>query len=285
MLYKWATEGEEDIMYEFLFKFMTGKTFEAVREHFMSLAKEAEMDLVYHMLQKYHHTYLNTETGRPYELSTMENDNDLEYIVKDKMKKAHYNKLSTLIISMDFGLILLTMQLFAPVLYGHHWWLYVFDVKKRKFYVLDSLNPKTTGSIEYPGSNDGLCWGGTMFPGPITPQVASHSLLPKYIRVPKQINQFYCGVYVLKYLEMVNPTELGKKTYKIPPWSEDELAEFREQIAEYILLHHDNFYRTKAVEALEPRQRTSRPSHALQSPYMQLNSSDLESGNAKHKKK
>ncbi|MED6214924.1 hypothetical protein PIB30_108215, partial [Stylosanthes scabra] len=45
MLYKWATEGEDDIMYEFLFKFMTGKTFEAVREHFMSLAKEAEMDL------------------------------------------------------------------------------------------------------------------------------------------------------------------------------------------------------------------------------------------------
>ncbi|MED6147644.1 hypothetical protein PIB30_045698, partial [Stylosanthes scabra] len=44
-LYKWATEGEEDIMYEFLFKFMTGKTFEAVREHFMLLAKEAEMDL------------------------------------------------------------------------------------------------------------------------------------------------------------------------------------------------------------------------------------------------
>ncbi|MED6190324.1 hypothetical protein PIB30_104790, partial [Stylosanthes scabra] len=44
-LYKWATEGEDDIIYEFLFKFMTGKTFEAVREHFMSLAKEAEKDL------------------------------------------------------------------------------------------------------------------------------------------------------------------------------------------------------------------------------------------------
>ncbi|MED6226791.1 hypothetical protein PIB30_107188, partial [Stylosanthes scabra] len=65
----------------------------------------------------------------------------------------------------------------------------------------------------------------------------------------------------------------------------DELVDFREQIVEYILLHHDNFYRTKAVEASEPRQRTSRPSCALQSSYMQLNSSDLESGNAKHKKK
>ncbi|MED6221539.1 hypothetical protein PIB30_055786 [Stylosanthes scabra] len=139
-LYKWATEGEDNIMYEFLFKFMTGKTFEA---------------------------------------------------------------------------------LFAPILYSHHWWLYVLDVKKRKFYVLDSLNPKTTGSSER-----------------------------------MKLNRFA-----------------------------DELADFREQIVKYILLHHDNFYRTKAVEASEPRQRTSRPSHALQSPYMELNSSDLESGNAKHKKK
>ncbi|MED6112138.1 hypothetical protein PIB30_058955 [Stylosanthes scabra] len=127
-LYKWATEGEDDIMYEFLFKFMTGKTFEAVREHFMSLAKKTEMDLaimkimcifhnrknnerfrdiiycvpqkfMYHMLQKYHHKYFNIEIGRPYELSTMGNDDDLEYIIKDKMKKAHY--VSSLIILVD----------------------------------------------------------------------------------------------------------------------------------------------------------------------------------------
>ncbi|MED6168402.1 hypothetical protein PIB30_011292 [Stylosanthes scabra] len=84
---------------------------------------------------------------------------------------------------------------------------------------------------------------------------------------------------------MVNPTELGKKTYKIPPWSEDEPSEFREQIVEYILLYHDNFYKSKVVQTSEPKQRASRPSCALQSPYMQLNSSDLESGNAKHKKK
>ncbi|MED6111720.1 hypothetical protein PIB30_054949 [Stylosanthes scabra] len=154
-LYKWATEGEEDIMYEFLFKFMTGKTFEAVREHFMSLAKEAEMDLA--------------------------------------------NKLSTLIISMDSGLILLIIQLFAPVLYSHHWWLYVLDVEKKKFYVLDLLNPKTTGSSERMKLNrfasnildQMMVYAGaeTMFPSPITTQVASHSLLPKYIRVPKQTNQ------------------------------------------------------------------------------------------------
>ncbi|MED6147296.1 hypothetical protein PIB30_042903 [Stylosanthes scabra] len=271
-------------MYEFLFKFVTGKTYEGVREHFMSLAKQAEMDLVimqimcifhnrknnerfrdmiycvspqfmYHMLQKYHHKYFDLETGRPYELSTLKDNDGLEYIIKDKMKKAHYVVVRS-------------------------------RCQEKKLYVLNSLNPKTTGSSErinrfasnildqmivYAG-------GETMFPGPITTQMASHSLLPKYIRVPKQPNQFDCGVYILKYLEMVNPTELGKKTYKIPPWSE-------RRDCQYILLHNDKAHRSKAVQASEPKQRASRPSRALQSPYMQLNSSDLESGNAKHKKK
>ncbi|MED6168619.1 hypothetical protein PIB30_013114 [Stylosanthes scabra] len=172
---------------------MTGKVYEAVKEHFMSLAKEAEMDLSYHMLQKYHHKYFDPETGHPYELSTMKDNDGLEYIIKDKMKKAHY--VSSLIIRFD------------------------------------------------------------------------------------------CGVYVLKYLKMVNPTESGKKTFKTPAWSDDELAEFREEIVEYILLHDDNYYRSEVVTASEPKQRQNRPSRALQSPYIQLNSLDLESGNAKKKKR
>ncbi|MED6170880.1 hypothetical protein PIB30_035348 [Stylosanthes scabra] len=192
-LCKWATEGKGDIMYEFLFKFVTGKTYVGVREHFMSLAKQAEMDLVimqimcifhkrknierfrdmiycvppqfmYHMLQKYQHKYFDPETRRPYELSTFK-DND----------------------------------------------------------------------VEYPGSNDRVFWGETMFSGPIT--------------------------------------------------TPDELVEYREDIVEYILLHNDNSYRSKAVQASEPKQRSSRPSRHLQSPYVQLNSLDLESGNAKHKRK
>ncbi|MED6194673.1 hypothetical protein PIB30_030626 [Stylosanthes scabra] len=34
------------------------------------------------------------------------------------------------------------LVLFAPVLYGSHWWLYVIQVKGKKFYVLDSNNIK-----------------------------------------------------------------------------------------------------------------------------------------------
>ncbi|MED6226441.1 hypothetical protein PIB30_103797, partial [Stylosanthes scabra] len=61
--------------------------------------------------------------------------------------------------------------------------------------------------------------GETMFPGPITRHVGSHSLLPKYVSVPKQPNEFDCGVYVLKYMEIVNPNDLAKRNFKIPVWS------------------------------------------------------------------
>ncbi|MED6160184.1 hypothetical protein PIB30_048913 [Stylosanthes scabra] len=61
-LYKWATEGEEDIMYEFLFKFMTGKTFEALREHFMSLAKKTEMDMAIMQIMCIFHNRKNNES-------------------------------------------------------------------------------------------------------------------------------------------------------------------------------------------------------------------------------
>ncbi|MED6197016.1 hypothetical protein PIB30_052808 [Stylosanthes scabra] len=285
-LYKWATEGEGNMMYKFLFRFITGKPYEAVREHFMSLAREGEMDLsimhimcifhnrknnerfqdmiycvppyfMYHLLQKVHHKYFDPETNLPFALSTL-SGNDL----------------------------------FAPLLYVHHWWLYVLDVNHKKFYVLDPLNPKNQASerkkihiyvsnvldqmIVYAGGN-------TMFPGPITTQVATHSLLPKLIHVPKQHNQYDCGVHVLKYLEVVNPIELNKKSYKIPVSSQEQFDEYREAIVERILLDNDNYYTVEAVQATVPTHRQSKPSHHLQSPYVLLNSSYIESGKSKDK--
>ncbi|MED6143917.1 hypothetical protein PIB30_010274 [Stylosanthes scabra] len=118
-LYKWATEGGGNMMYKFLFRFITGKPYEAVREHFMSLTREGEMDLsimhimcilhnrknnerfrdmiycvppyfMYHLLQKVHHKYFDPETNLHFALSTLSGNDGLEYIDKFKMKKAHY---------------------------------------------------------------------------------------------------------------------------------------------------------------------------------------------------
>ncbi|MED6179193.1 hypothetical protein PIB30_114851, partial [Stylosanthes scabra] len=45
-IYNWATQCTQANQYEFLFNFKTGKAYQAMRDHFMSLDREAEMDLV-----------------------------------------------------------------------------------------------------------------------------------------------------------------------------------------------------------------------------------------------
>ncbi|MED6222822.1 hypothetical protein PIB30_068199 [Stylosanthes scabra] len=99
----------------------------------------------------------------------------------------------------------------------------------------------------------------------------------------KFLFRYDCGVHVLKYLEVVNPLELNKKSYKVPAFSQEQLNEYREEIVERILLNNDNFYKVEPVQATVPRQRQSRPSRHIQSPFVQLNSSDIESGKSKDK--
>ncbi|MED6146779.1 hypothetical protein PIB30_037846 [Stylosanthes scabra] len=228
---KKETGGEKTIR---ILRFITGKPYVAMREHFMSLAREGEMDLaimhimcilhnrknndrfqdmiycvppyfMYHLLQKVHHKYFDPETNLPFALSTLSGNDGLEYIDKFKMKKAHYSP-------FDKPTLTTKARVHAPV---------------QKLSLLSSYD---------------------------------------------------CEVHVLKYLEVVNPLELNKKSYKVPAFSQEQFGEYREEIVERILLDNDNLYKVEAVHATVPRHRQSRPSRHIQSPYVQLNSLDIESG-------
>ncbi|MED6179211.1 hypothetical protein PIB30_115003, partial [Stylosanthes scabra] len=59
----------------------------------------------------------------------------------------------------------------------------------------------------------------------------------------------------------------------------DELQRFREDFVERILYDGDNYYRHQAIKASSATARHPKPSTALQSPYTQMQSADLESGN------
>ncbi|MED6183301.1 hypothetical protein PIB30_036662 [Stylosanthes scabra] len=78
-------------------------------------------------------------------------------------------------------------------------------------------------------------------------------------------------------MEIVNPNDLGKRNFKIPAWSKDQLEEFREHIIERILCNVDNEFREVVMEVAKPNTRHPRLSRALQSPYIQLDSGDLKS--------
>ncbi|MED6199034.1 hypothetical protein PIB30_072173 [Stylosanthes scabra] len=69
-------------------------------------------------------------------------------------------------------------------------------------------------------------------------------------------------------MEIVNPNDLGKRNFKIPAWSKDQLEEFREQIVERILCNINNEFREVVMEVAKPNTRHPRPSRALQSPYI-----------------
>ncbi|MED6166099.1 hypothetical protein PIB30_105734 [Stylosanthes scabra] len=79
-------------------------------------------------------------------------------------------------------------------------------------------------------------------------------------------------------MDIVNPILLGRKNFNVPVWAEDELQRFREEFVERILYDGDNYYRHQEIKALSATARHPKPSTALQSPYTQIQSADLESG-------
>ncbi|MED6111666.1 hypothetical protein PIB30_054433 [Stylosanthes scabra] len=151
---------------------------------------------------------------------------------------------------------------------------------------MDSLNPKSPGGERNKlgrfvsnvlDQMRVLAGAKTMFPNK-TRAAGLHSLLPKYIPVPKQPNAYDCGVYVIKYMDYIDPSMLGKRGFSVPIWTKAELQEFREQNVERILYHGDNYYRYQAIKAANSATRDPKPSTALQSTYTQLKTADLESG-------
>ncbi|MED6219380.1 hypothetical protein PIB30_035298 [Stylosanthes scabra] len=106
------------------------------------------------------------------------------------------------------------MQLFAPVLFFEHWWLYVLDVVEKELFVLDSKN------IESPGDE----------------RTDVNHFAP---------NEHDCGVYIMKWMELIDPTVLkecssSNKEYNIETWTEPKLDEFRKDIVAKIMLSESN---------------------------------------------
>ncbi|MED6226844.1 hypothetical protein PIB30_107701 [Stylosanthes scabra] len=79
-------------------------------------------------------------------------------------------------------------------------------------------------------------------------------------------------------MDIVNPSHLGRKNFNFPVWAEDELQRFREEFVERILYDGDNYYRHQAMKESNTTTKHPKPSTALQSPYTQMQSADLESG-------
>ncbi|MED6173405.1 hypothetical protein PIB30_058988 [Stylosanthes scabra] len=163
------------------------------------------------------------------------------------------------------------MQLFAPVLHAHQLWLYVLDVDNKEFYVVDSVFGTNTNQ----------------------PRNKLHRFALRFVNVPKQPNPTDCGVYVMKWMELIDVAGLSAAhTFKLPysteEWSQDQLDQFRKEIVSKLIMSKDNTLNVEAInqasnmtleaitEARKKMGRQSKPSAALKSPFVQISTAELE---------
>ncbi|MED6162009.1 hypothetical protein PIB30_066344 [Stylosanthes scabra] len=134
-------------------------------------------------------------------------------------------------------------------------------------------------TITFPGQLDKSAIGQGRYHSLLTKATKTkpeqRSWLPKYIKIHEQPNPFDCGTFVMKWMEVLDPTKLAtNKKYDIEDWTTEKLQEFRNQIISGIILGKSN----KLIEGtIQGAMETTihKPSAALQSPYVQVTTEEL----------
>ncbi|MED6172040.1 hypothetical protein PIB30_046487 [Stylosanthes scabra] len=178
--------------------------------------------------------------------------------------------------------------IFAPVLYSNHWWMYVLDKDKKNFFVIDSRpkenpGPERTKINKFASNliNQLLVRAGfnSLLKKATKNRPEQKSWSAKYVKIHEQPNSFDCGTFVMKWMEMLDPTKLdGNEKYDIEDWTTEKLQEFRNQIISEIILSKSNKLIKEAIQGAM-RITIHKPSAALQSPYTQVTTEELKKFN------
>ncbi|MED6210714.1 hypothetical protein PIB30_066720 [Stylosanthes scabra] len=108
----------------------------------------------------------------------------------------------------------------------------------------------------------------------------SNSLLPKYINILGQPNEFDCAVFVMKWMELIDPIILAgccrdNTAYEIEQWTEVNYARgIQEANRLQDNMSKENSLRANVIKAAQDM-RAMRPGAALRSPYTQIITPDL----------
>ncbi|RYR28056.1 hypothetical protein Ahy_B01g052154 [Arachis hypogaea] len=159
--------------------------------------------------------------------------------------------------------------IFTPVCHSHHWWLWIADTRKRKFYIVDPLHNKSPSDartvlntfVGYVISRIKVYAGGT---SEIKGQGQRNcSTIPSHLG-PKD-----------KWLEIFEPANIKRRKYEWDHWTQDEVNHFRVEYASRILFHDMNLDKDEAIRGSNAI-RLSKPSSLLLSPYCQIDSQDVD---------
>ncbi|QHO34314.1 uncharacterized protein DS421_9g265880 [Arachis hypogaea] len=163
------------------------------------------------------------------------------------------------------------LQIFALVCYLDHWWIWVADVRKRNFYILDPYHKTCPFEARMKLNkfvNEGICWGAPL-------KKKDQEVEPPYINISGQKTSYDCAIYVMKWLEIIQPENVKRGKYKWDNWTQDEVDHFRVEYASRILFHEMNQDKDEAIRGSDAI-RLSKPSSLLLSPYYQIDSYDID---------
>ncbi|QHN87511.1 uncharacterized protein DS421_16g555750 [Arachis hypogaea] len=96
-----------------------------------------------------------------------------------------------------------------------------------------------------------------------------------YVKISGQKSSYDCAIYVMKWLELIEPENIKKGKYEWDNWKQEEVDHYRVEYASRILFSEMNKERDQAIRESNAI-KLSKPSSVLLSPFCQINSTDIE---------
>ncbi|RYR25875.1 hypothetical protein Ahy_B02g059904 isoform J [Arachis hypogaea] len=152
--------------------------------------------------------------------------------------------------------------IFAPVCHSGHWWLWLINTTKRKCHILDPLHKKAP-TEERKQINK------------FTKDEKEKEIKASYVKISGQKTSYDYAIYVMKWLELIEPENIKKGKYNWDNWKQEEVDHYRVEYASRILFSEMNKQRDRTIRESSAI-RLSKPSSVLLSPFCQINSADIE---------
>ncbi|RYR72716.1 hypothetical protein Ahy_A02g006927 [Arachis hypogaea] len=154
-----------------------------------------------------------------------------EFISPKTNKEFRVEDYSSFIPFIDAKKLTSHPYIFVPVCYADHWWLWVIDTRKWRYHILDPLHKKAPSEERkqlnkftgYVISRMRAYVGGE----PLKKGEKEKEIKASYVKISGQKSTYDCAIYVMKWLELIEPENIKKGKYERDNWKQDEVDHYR----------------------------------------------------------
>ncbi|RYR40143.1 hypothetical protein Ahy_A09g045825 [Arachis hypogaea] len=164
--------------------------------------------------------------------------------------------------------------LLVPCCYDYHWWLYAYDIYEKRLFVLDSLYKEAKENRVQLDIYASKLIQQMVSIAVSNYELPKNDLIPIYLNLPRQSNNYDCGLFVIKWVEMWNPSSIEINVSNMPEWDEFECVNLRKQLVIQMLTSLSNALLKDVINKSE-KYRVVKPTPAQSSPYIVCNTDEL----------